>query len=267
VLACHSAPAPSTPTAAAAPAPAASPVVAAPSAPAVAQPAWLGVFFKPDSTHVLRVVEGGPAATATVQAGDEIVSIDGVAMQSPAEIIKNVSARAPGSKVAVALTRDGSPMTFNVTLGPRPPDDKITRSVLVDHPAPAFTVKPITSDKPVSLADLRGRVVLLEFWATWCEPCDRQIPHLNAWHKKYAAKGLAILALSDEEADKVQQYAQQNHLNYPIATDPDDRVRSQFLVSGLPTTILIDKTGVVRYVAIGTVKPSEIEAAFTRLMQ
>src|SRR5574338_640101 len=65
VLACHSAPAPSTPAAAAAPAPAATPVVAAPSAPAVTQPAWLGVFFRPGSTAVLRVVEQGPAATAT----------------------------------------------------------------------------------------------------------------------------------------------------------------------------------------------------------
>jgi peroxiredoxin len=233
----------------------------------VSSPAWLGVFFDPGSTHVLRVVDDGPAALAKIQAGDAIVSIDGVAMQTPQQVIKNVSTRPPGSKVAVALTRGGEPLNVNVTLGARPSDDKVTQRALVDRPAPAFTVTPISSDKPVSLSDLRGRVVLLEFWATWCEPCDRQIPHLNAWHKQYADKGLAILALSDEEPDQVRKYAKEARLMYPIATDPDDRVRSLYLVSGLPTTILIDKTGVVRYVAIGSVKPSELEAQFTRLMR
>ena len=134
--------------------------------------------------------------------------------------------------------------------------------------APAAVTVANLDGQPVDFAQFVGKKpVVLEFWATWCEPCDRQIPHLNRWHQQYADKGLAIVALSDEEPDQLRKYAKEARLTYPIATDPDDRVRSLYLVSGLPTTILIDKTGVVRYVAIGSVKPSELEAQFTRLMR
>jgi peroxiredoxin len=228
-------------------------------------PAWLGLWFEPGTTHVMRVVDNSPAASAAIQAGDEIVSLDGVTMQSSQEIVKNVSSRAPGSRVTVELTRGGAPLKLDVTLAPRPPDEKMMKQSLVDHAAPTFTAQKIDGTA-VKLADLRGRVVLLDFWATWCGPCTTQFPHLNEWHQKYASKGLAIVALSDEEPDELKLFAQQEQLKYPIAVDTDDRIRMAYLVAGMPTTVVIDKTGVVRYAAIGTVNPREIEAAFTQLL-
>jgi peroxiredoxin len=243
----------------------------APPAPAVVelrdQTAWLGVRFEPGTTHVVQVVDQSPAAAAGIHVDDQIVSLDGVAMQTSQQIVKTVGETPPGTRVKVVLTRGGAQQTLSIKLAVRPPDDKLIRTSLLDKPAPPFTARALDGTAGTTLADLRGRVVLIDFWATWCGPCTTQFPHLNQWHQQYAAKGLHILGLSDEEADLVREYVAAEKLQYPIALDPDDRIRAAYFVPGMPTTVVIDKTGVVRYVSVGTVDPAEIETAFTRLLQ
>jgi cytochrome c biogenesis protein CcmG, thiol:disulfide interchange protein DsbE len=231
------------------------------------RPAWLGVVFEPGTTRVVQVVEQSPAAAAGIQIADEILSLDGVAMQTSQQVVKAVSEYAPGARTTVVLTRAGEQRTMQIKLDPRPTDDKLLQTRLLDRPAPLFTATALDGTAGVSLADLRGHVVLIDFWATWCGPCTTQYPHLNQWHQQYASKGLHIVALSDEEPDLVREYVAAEKLQYPIALDPEDRIRGAYLVPGMPTTVLIDKAGVVRYVSIGTVDPREIETAFTRLLQ
>jgi peroxiredoxin len=255
LAACHS-----TPTKAPAPPP---PVDAAPP---TDQIAWLGVRFDPGTTHVVQVVEQSPAAAAGIQVDEEIVSLDGVAMQTSQQVVKTVGQTPPGTRVSVVLTRGGAQRTLSIKLAVRPPDDKLIRTSLLDRPAPPFTATSLDGSAGLALADLRGHVVLIDFWATWCGPCTTQFPHLNQWHQQYAAKGLHILGLSDEEPDLVREYVAAEKLAYPIALDPDDRIRAAYFVPGMPTTVVIDKAGVVRYVSVGTVDPKEIEAAFTRLL-
>jgi peroxiredoxin len=231
------------------------------------QTAWLGVRFEPGTTRVVQVVEQSPAAAAGIQIDDQIVSLDGVAMQTSQQIVKTVANTPPGTRSKVVLTRGGTERTLTIKLAVRPPDDKLIRTHLLDRPAPPFTAAALDGGTGPALADLRGRVVLIDFWATWCGPCTTQYPHLNHWHQQYASKGLQIVALSDEEPDLVREYVAAEKLQYPIALDPDDRIRAAYLVPGMPTTVLIDKAGVVRYVSVGTVDPAEIETAFTKLLQ
>lgn len=237
-----------------------------PAQPAVVQPAWLGIWFEPGTTRVVQVVDKSPAAAAAIQIGDEISSLDGVEMHTSKDIVRTVAPKQPGSKVSIALTRGGAPRTVTVTLAARPSDDKLMRATLLDRPAPAFTAEALDGKASLTLADLRGHVVLLDFWATWCGPCTTQYPHLNQWQQQYASKGLQIIALSDEEPDLVREYATQEKLSYPIAFDPDDRIRLAYVVAGIPTTVVIDKAGVVRYVALGVVDPAEVERTITKLL-
>ena len=105
-----------------------------------------------------------------------------------------------------------------------------------------------------ALQDYRGRVVLINFWATWCPPCRREMPALEQLHSKLAGEAFAVLAVNQwEDADHV--FAYMGDLNvipsFPILFDPESRVSAEFGVKGLPTSFLLDKQGRVVYRAVG----------------
>jgi peroxiredoxin len=212
------------------------------------------------------VVENGPAALAGIQLGDVIETIDGVAVSASREIVNRVTSARPGTKITVGYKRRGTSHTTVVELGTRPPDERLMRDAIVDQPAPDFTAPALDGSPAFKLADLRGNVILIDFWATWCGPCTFQFPHLKDWHQRYTSRGLRILALSDEEADLVRDFTRTEKLTYPIGLDPDARIRVAYLVPGMPTTVIIDRKGIVRYVAIGTADPVEIENVIKRLL-
>lgn len=224
------------------------------------------MWFEPATTHVVQVIASSPAAAAGVQVGDHVVSLDGTPVRTSQEIVQTVLGARPGKQMTIALTRNGKPLTVVATLAPRPSDEQLMRDALIDKPAPAFTAPALDGGPPLTLDSLRGNVVLVDFWATWCGPCTVQFPHLNEWHRTYKDKGLRIVALSDEEPELVREYAAAEKLAYPIALDPDNKIRAAYLVPGMPTTVIIDKAGIVRYVRVGAASPVEIETAITQLL-
>jgi peroxiredoxin len=97
--------------------------------------------------------------------------------------------------------------------------------------------------KAWTLKDLRGKVVLVNFWATWCPPCRKEMPDLEALYRRFGDKGLVILAISDEEAAKVQPFIAEHHFDYPIMLDPGRKVNELFHVEGIPKTFVYDREG------------------------
>jgi cytochrome c biogenesis protein CcmG/thiol:disulfide interchange protein DsbE len=108
--------------------------------------------------------------------------------------------------------------------------------------APAFTLTGLDG-KPVSLADFRGKVVVLDFWATWCPPCKREIPDFIESQKTYGPRGVQIVGIALDEPGKVQAFAQQNGMNYPVLLGTDEISARYGGIEGIPTTFIIDKTG------------------------
>src|SRR5450631_401308 len=97
--------------------------------------------------------------------------------------------------------------------------------------------------KAWTLKDLRGKVVLVNFWATWCPPCRKEMPDMEALHQEFKEQGLVILAISDEESDKVRPFITEHKFSYPILLDPGRKVNDLFEVEGIPKSFLYDHNG------------------------
>jgi thiol-disulfide isomerase/thioredoxin len=117
--------------------------------------------------------------------------------------------------------------------------------------APNFTLQTLDGQE-VTLSHLKGKVILLDFWATWCGPCRESIPHLIQLYKTYQKDGLEVIGMNVEkgEMDAVRRFVKSMDIPYPITLSPDD-VQRDYRVSGLPTTIFIDKQGRIREKMVG----------------
>ncbi|MGP8095235.1 MAG: TlpA disulfide reductase family protein [Candidatus Sulfotelmatobacter sp.] len=93
------------------------------------------------------------------------------------------------------------------------------------------------------LQELKGKVVLVNFWATWCPPCRKEMPDLQALYEKYKEQGLIVLAISDEEAAKVTPFIAERKISYPVLLDPGRKVNDAFIVEGIPKSFVYDREG------------------------
>jgi cytochrome c biogenesis protein CcmG, thiol:disulfide interchange protein DsbE len=122
-------------------------------------------------------------------------------------------------------------------------------AVKVGQPAPDYAAR-VLSGPDIALDSLRGDVVLLNVWATWCKPCRQEIPALDSLHRAFAPQGLRVVGVSidlEGEEQRVADFAKELGASYALWHDPDDNVSSTFLAIGVPATFLIDRDGVLRW--------------------
>jgi thiol-disulfide isomerase/thioredoxin len=139
--------------------------------------------------------------------------------------------------------------------------------------APAFAATFKTLDgKPITLAEWKGRVVVLNFWATWCPPCRTEIPHLEAGRKKYASRGVVFIgAAIEDKADSVRDFAKAYDITYPVVMAGSDNgiALLQALgnkAAGLPFTMVLDRQGNVAAVKLGILTPVRLQQILDPLL-
>jgi peroxiredoxin len=137
---------------------------------------------------------------------------------------------------------------------------------MIGMEAPDFTLSD-PSGKPVHLRDLRGKVVVVDFWATWCSPCRALMPHIQKMHEQLASKGLMILGLDvGEDAATVAKFAKEQSYTFRLLLDGEPEVTSRYFVQAYPTTFVIDRAGRIVFRDMGSDKPTDLQAAVEKAL-
>jgi thiol-disulfide isomerase/thioredoxin len=137
-----------------------------------------------------------------------------------------------------------------------------------DNPAPSLELNDVEG-RALRLGDFKGKVVLLNFWATWCAPCRAEMPDLVKWQREYKSRGLQVIGITypPEELAEVRNFIKSIKVNYPIALG-DEQTKAKFdKGETLPITVVIDKNGVVRHVIQGIIFPEEVEQKVKPLLR
>lgn len=148
------------------------------------------------------------------------------------------------------------------------PSAEITSASTPPIPSPAWELKG-TDGKPVKSSDFAGKVVILDFWATWCGPCRMEIPGFIELQKQYADRGLVVVGVSLDQggAPVVKSFIEKAAINYPVVLGDETVVNAFGGVEGIPTTFIIDRKGQIVRKHVGYADKSEFEAEIKPLLQ
>jgi cytochrome c biogenesis protein CcmG, thiol:disulfide interchange protein DsbE len=136
----------------------------------------------------------------------------------------------------------------------------------VGQPAPAWS-EPEVPKGTLSLASLRGKAIYLNFFATWCPPCNEEAPTIDRLQRRFGSQGLQVVGVDVlENAGKAESFRAQHHLSYPAIVD-DGALRDQYNVNGLPVHVFIDREGVVRRIDVGELSAAEMREAVRELLR
>ncbi len=127
----------------------------------------------------------------------------------------------------------------------------LANSKIQTVPAPDFTLKS-NSGKNIKLSELRGEVVMINFWASWCSPCLQEMPILNQLYKKYQSLGFTLLGVNvEEDSNDAIKWLKKVNIDFPVLYDTQNSVSELYGVNIMPTTAIVDRSGNVRYIHHG----------------
>ncbi|UQA59257.1 TlpA disulfide reductase family protein [Polyangium aurulentum] len=216
--------------------------------------AWLGIELAPGPAGGVvakHVVTNSPARTAGVSDGDQIVAADGVPLEKTEQLVARVAIAGPGGTVKLRVRRGGVEREISAMPIEHPGSEQVLRLDKVGTFAPTWKAVSVKGSVPANIGMLRGRVVLLDFWASWCGPCRAVAKDLSKLHTTYGAKGLSVVGLTSDSVEVANKAAADLAMLYPVASDADNDTAALYGVRALPTMFVIDKKGVIREIFIG----------------
>ncbi|HTE55333.1 MAG TPA: redoxin domain-containing protein [Kofleriaceae bacterium] len=221
------------------------------------RPPWLGVGIEDGQrgVRITEVIEGTPGDRAGMLIGDEIVRLDGRPLATTDDLFARLHGRKSGDRLVLEVARGSRRIRMRATLAPRLEEQEILERRFIDKPAPLFDLPVASGTGSGELERLAGKVVVIEFLATWCGPCKTTYGALGALDRRRRGDGLVVLGIGDESEAALRALAGQERLSFTILRDVGATARAAYRVSDLPTILVIDRAGVVRYAGIGAGLP------------
>lgn len=201
----------------------------------------------------------------------ETLSVEAVHEVDPGGGLPAASPLRPGRRsrwlilagVVVAVALIGSLFAFGISRDPR-----VIRSPLIGRPAPDFSLPTLDGDRTISLSDLRGQVVVVNFWASWCAACREEHPNLLAAWDRYRDQGVVLLGIDEQDTRAAARaYMRELGGDWPILFDADGRVALAYGVYGIPETFFIGRDGVVAFKQIGATSYEVLTDQIQRLLR
>lgn len=134
------------------------------------------------------------------------------------------------------------------------------RTLMVNQRAADFVLESLEGQK-VQLAELKGKVVVLDFWATWCPPCRKEMPSLEKLYKELSSEGFAFLSVSNEDEGTIRKFAKSNQYSLPMFADKGGKVSRRYAIRYYPTLFVLDREGVVRQHLFGGRSEAQLREA------
>lgn len=169
---------------------------------------------------------------------------------------------APTATAIWQSSRALTPIAPQGTIAPPPPTQPPPAQLAVGVPAPDFTLTTLDGASTVSLSQLRGQPVLINFWASWCLPCRTETPDLERAYQKYRAQGLVVLGINSAAQDTLEaatDFVKEFKVTYPQLWDEADAVLQAYSVLGLPTSLFVNREGRVQRVKSGALSAAQID--------
>ena len=243
---------------------------------------WLGVRFQEITVEAHQelgfetplievdlVMQDSPAQQYGVYTGDIFSHVNGVRVEKKEDFIAQIQGKAAGERIVLQrVFSHGKAQKEEITvmLGARPEESELQQKMFIGQKAPSFSYIDFSSRQEKVFSPAQGKVVLLDFWATWCGPCLMSMPELKRLHEKYSAQGLEIIGITDEPEAKIRPVARRYSIPYTLGSNRSYDAFRMYSVQSLPTAYLIDKNGVMKQVFIGAGHTQRLEQEIQRLL-
>jgi len=178
----------------------------------------------------------------------------------------STAASVAGDKVSLpTVTPTSSPLPTPTRVGPSAAAQPV-EGLRVGNIAPNFTLGSNRANR-VSLSELHGKIVILNFWATWCPPCRHEVPTLEQIHNEYGPQGVVVLAVNlGEKLENVERFAHDNGISFAVWLDEDLWAGNTYNIHSIPTTYFIDQEGIIRAIHLGPLSRDQVVVYLEEIM-